>query len=217
MRVRVLIADDHQIMRQGLRSLIERETNMEVVAEARDGREAVKLAVETHPDVVIMDVAMPNLNGIEATRSIVENEPNTRVIALSMHADAQFIARMLEAGAAGYVLKDGAFEELTDAIRTVANGRRYLGPAVAHIVVDDYLEQLGSSEVSKAPQLTPREREVLAELADGKSTRETAAELDVSVKTIETHRHNIMEKLEIHSLAELTRYAVRHGLTGLGE
>jgi len=208
-RARIILADDHMIIRQGLRSLIERQQGMEVLAEADDGRQALELARSLRPNIVIMDISMPNLNGIEATRRIKAHEPAVKVIALSMHADSEFVARMLEAGASGYMLKDCAFEELATAIRTVLENRTYLSPAIDGLVRN---RPEDSTAISK---LTPREREVLQLIAEGRSTKRAAAELDVSVKTIETHRHNIMEKLDIHSVAELTKYAIRQGLTEL--
>jgi two-component system response regulator NreC len=214
MGLRILLVDDHQIVRQGLRTLLEKELDMEVVAEAGDGRAAVRLTREVSPQVVIMDVAMPDLNGIEATRQIVTEFPHVKVIALSMHADRRFVANMLKAGASGYLLKDAAFEELAQAIRTVAANRTYLSPAVSDIVVKDYLK--GPKEEATAfSLLTAREREVLQLLAEGKSTREIADCLYVSVKTVETHRQQIMSKLDIRSVAELTKYAIREGLSSL--
>jgi len=162
-----------------------------------------------------MDIGMPGLNGVEATRKIRESCPNVRVVALSMHMDKQYVARMLEAGASGYVTKDCAFEELADAVRTVTKGRTYLSPKIAGLVVEGYLRRLSGHETPSAPRLTPREREVLQLTAEGQSTKGIAFTLHVSVKTIETHRRNIMEKLNIHSIAELTKYAIQEGLTSL--
>lgn len=217
MKTRIIIADDHKIIREGLRSLIESETDMEVLAEAENGREAVDLAGRLHPDVVVMDIGMDNLNGVEATRLITEEMPGVKVIGLSMHADAQFVSRMLEAGASGYVLKDGAFEELVSGLRTVRDGRRYLSPGAADVIVEDWVEHLPAQDEPSAAELTPRERDVIELIATGKSTKETAKELGVSVKTIETHRHNIMHKLDLYSVAELTKYAIRRGLASLGD
>lgn len=215
MTIRVLVADDHKILREGLRSLLESQDDMEVVAEAEDGRTAVGLARELKPDVVVMDVAMPDLNGIEATRQIVADSPNVAVIGLSMHSDRRFVAGMLSAGAYGYLLKDCTFDELVEAIRSVVAGRRYLSPAVTGVVVDDYVRRLTKEESVPCSVLTAREREVLQLLAEGKSTKEMASQLHVSVKTIETHRQKIMEKLGLHSVAELTKYAIREGLVSL--
>src|SRR5687768_2276249 len=203
MVTKILLADDHQIVREGLKSLLNSHEDMEVVGEARDGRAAVQMAKELAPDVVIMDLGMPHLNGIEATRQITLREPEAKVVALSMHSDRRFMGEMLKAGAKGYLLKDGAFEELATAIRHVIANKVYLSPKIANVVVDDYV------------RLTPREREVLQLMAEGRATKEIAMDLKVSIKTVETHRRQIMEKLGIHSVAELTKYAIREGLTSL--
>ncbi len=213
MKTRIILADDHGIIRQGLRSLINRQQSMEVVAEAEDGRRAVQLAGELSPTVIVMDVSMPNLNGVEATRQILQANPDVKVIALSMHADREYIDRMLEAGACGYMLKDCAFEELTEAIRTVLAGRQFLSRRAADALAGG--PGLHRQPVAAAANLTPREREVLQLISEGKSTKDTATALGISVKTVETHRHNIMEKLAIHSVAELTKYAIRQGITDL--
>ena len=210
---RVLLADDHKILRQGLRTLLEQEEDIHVVGEADNGRASVKLASELAPDVVIMDVAMPDLNGIDATRRITESEPGTRVLALSMHSDGRYVKGMLQAGARGYILKDCAAEELTRAIRTVMAGQVYVSPGVTGAIVDDYVRQLSATD--KPATLTHREREVLQLLAEGASTANIAAELHLSVKTIETHRKRIMDKLSLRSIAELTKYAIREGITAL--
>jgi len=215
MSIRVLIADDHKIVREGLRSLLEKQPDMEVVAEAEDGRIALSLVQETLPNVVIMDVAMSNLNGIEATRQIMIKAPGTKVIALSMYSDRRFIMGMLNAGASGYLLKDCAFEELAEAIRTVATDRTYLSPAIVDIVVKNYIRQLEKANATVFSLLTPREREVLQLLAEGRTVKEIARHLSLSIKTIETYRHQIMHKVDIHSVAELTKYAIREGLTSL--
>lgn len=216
MNIRLVLADDHDMMREGLKSLLEKEPGMEIVGEARNGREVVDLAQKANAHVVIMDVAMPDLNGIEATRKIVSENPNTKVIALSGHAKKEFVREMLTAGASGYVLKKRAYEELVRAIQEVMNGKKYLAPDLARGVIDDYIEL--SASVSENPAfivLTPREREVLQQLTEGRTTKETASDLDVSVKTVETHRRNIMEKLDLHSVAELTKYAIREGVASL--
>ena len=215
MSIKILLADDHRLVRQGLRSLIEKGCGMEVVAEAENGREAVRLAREEEPDVIIMDIDMPDLNGMEATRQVIAVLPRVRVIALSMHSDKRFVRGMLEAGAAGFLLKDCAFEELDIAIRTVAANKPYLSPGISGVVIQDYLGRGASDKLSAPSLLTPREREVLQLYAEGGTTREIADRLCVSVKTVETHRQRIMEKLEIRSIAELTKYAVREGLTSL--
>ena len=215
MAIRVLIADDHQIMRDGLCNLLEKEGDLEVVGNADNGRTAVHLAETMSPDIVVMDIGMPDLNGIEATRQIHAQTPDVKVIALSMHADRRFVIGMLRAGATGYLLKDSAFEELTHAIRTVQSGHRYLSPVIADVVIHEYLSQVDEPSSSLSSELTPREREVLQLLAEGHSTKDIADALHVSRKTIETHRAQIMEKLDLHSIAELTKYAIREGLTAL--
>ena len=209
---RILIADDHRITRQGLRSLLEKESDMEVVAEAQDGRTAVELAKKLLPDVVIMDVSMPDLNGIEATRQIVSRCKGVKIIALSMHSDTLFVTEMLKGGVSGYLLKDCAFEELAGAIRSVISGKTYLSPSISGVVVNGYLNRVAGFAPSRSV-LTDREREVLQMIAEGKSTKQTALKLHISVKTVETHRRQIMNKLNIFSVAELTKYAIRKGIT----
>jgi DNA-binding NarL/FixJ family response regulator len=213
--MRILIADDHRIVREGLRSLLESQPDMKVVGEADNGRTAVEMAKELAPDIVVMDIGMPDLNGIEATRQVVNAQLPTKVIALSMHADRRFMSEMLKAGASGYLLKDGAFDELTVAIRSVAANKVYLSPRIADVVVEDYVRHLPKAEPSAFAALTPREREVLQLLAEGKATKQVAAVLHVSTKTVETHRRQLMEKLDLHSVAELTKYARREGLTSV--
>lgn len=215
MSIRVLLADDHKIFRDGLRTLIEKEAGMEVVAEAENGRKAVKLAEKLSPNVVIMDVSMPDLNGIEASRKIIAGTSNVKVIALSMHSDRRFVLGMLEAGASAYLLKDCAFAELVSAIRQVVAGNTYLSPKIADVVVKGYLNKVSDTSLSTRTILTSREREILQLLAEGLSAKEIAAHLNLSIKTIETHRRNVMEKLEIHTIAELTKYAIREGLVAL--
>jgi len=215
MSVRILLADDHGIIRQGLHSLLEKQPDMEVVAEAEDGRRALDLVQELLPDIVIMDVTMPNLNGVDATRQIVDRFPKVKVIALSIHSNRRFVADMLKAGASGYILKECLFDELVRAIRTVTTDSIYLSPRITSIVIDDYVNIMPDDEVSISSVLTDREREVLQLLAEGKSTKQIALALHVSTKTIEANRRQIMEKLDIHSVAELTKYAVREGLTSL--
>lgn len=213
MGLNILLVDDHQIVRNGLRALIEQQPDMRVVAEAGDGRTAVRLACELSPDVVVMDIGMPDLNGIEATRQVVSALPGVRVIALSMHSDRRFVAEMLRAGASGYLLKDCAFEELIHALQTVAGDQTYLSPGIASVVVEDYVRHVRTD--ADASDLTPREREALQLLAEGRSTKQIASRLHVSEKTVETHRQNLMEKLNLRSIAELTKYAIRAGLTSL--
>lgn len=215
MNIKIVLADDHKIVRDGLRSLIEQESDMEIVAEVEDGREAIKAIGETSPDVVIMDVAMPNLNGVDATRRITSEYPSVKVIALSMHSDKRFVAEMLKAGSRGYLVKDCAFEELVRAIRTTATGATYLSPSITGVIMGDYVRQLSGEQTYKSDVLSPREREVLQLIAEGNTTKEVASCLHVSVKTIETHRQHIMKKLHLRSIAELTKYAIREGLTAL--
>ncbi len=218
MTIRILIADDHKIVCDGLRALLEAEPEMEIVAQAANGREAVKLAQKLKPDMVIMDVAMPELNGPEAVRQILAERPRMKVIALSMHADRRYVTGMLSAGASAYILKHCAFEELVRAIHTVRSGQFYLSPAIAGIVVNELAQAKAAR--SRAPRsdskaLTAREREVLQLIAEGHSARDIGQRLHLSVKTIETHRRQMMQKLDIHSVADLTKFAIREGLTSL--
>ena len=202
-------------MREGLRSLLESEPDMEVVAEAKNGRETIQLARELSPEVVIMDVKMPDLNGIEATRQIVSELSGVKVVALSMHHHEQFVVGMFRAGAVGYLLKDSSIDELTRAVRVVAEGKVYLSPGIASIVIKDYAREPTDPDYSKSTLLTAREREVLQLLAEGKTVKEIAYMLHVSIKTVETHRRKLMTKLGVKSIAELTKHAIRMGLTSL--
>jgi DNA-binding NarL/FixJ family response regulator len=213
MSIKVLIADDHQIMREGLRALLEKEIDIQVLGEAEDGRSIQRMARELHPDVIIMDVAMPDLNGIEATRQIVAELPGVKIIALSMHDDRRFVLNMLKAGAAGYMLKDCAFKDLAKAIRVVMSHKTFLSPEVADIVVKDYLSTTQPAGSTVFSLLSPREREVLQLIAEGKTSALIGESLHISIKTVETHRQQIMVKLKIKSIAELTKYAIREGLT----
>ncbi len=214
--MRILIADDHGIVRDGLRVLIERQLDMEVVGEAEDGQIAVQLAEELLPDVVVMDITMPNLNGIEATRQIIEKMPSIKVIALSIHSDHHFVVDMLKAGASGYVLKTCLSDDFIRAIRTVMTADEiYLSPRIASIVVDDYVNAVPAEAASISSVLTDRERKVTQLLSEGKSTKEIALQLHVSPKTVDANRRQIMNKLNIHNVAKLTKYAVQHGLTSL--
>jgi DNA-binding NarL/FixJ family response regulator len=215
MNIRIIIADDHQIVRQGLRTLLEREPDMQVVAEAEDGRRAVLLAREMIPHVMVMDVEMPELNGIEATMQILTEFPQIKIIALSMYSDRRFVTNMLKAGAGGYLLKDCAFEELTQAIRLAMTNRIYLSPGVADVVIKDYVNHAPAPTRSVFSVLSTREREVLQLLSEGKRTSQIAELLHISIKTVETHRQQIMHKLGMRSVAELTKYAIREGLTSL--
>jgi two-component system response regulator NreC len=202
-------------MREGLRTLIEKQPDMEVVAEGENGRMAVQLARKLFPDVVVMDIGMPDLNGIEATRQILANNPKVKVIALSMHSAKRFVVEMLKAGSSGYLLKDCAFEELALAIHTVIANKVYVSPSINELMIKEYVHNLSKTEFSHTSLLTPREREVLQLLAEGKTTKQIALSLNVSVKTIETYRKQIMHKLNLHSVAELTKYAIREGITSL--
>jgi DNA-binding NarL/FixJ family response regulator len=213
--VKILIADDHKIMRDGLRSLIEKQPGMEVVAEAENGRTAVKLTRKVKPDGIVRDMNMPDLNGIDATRQIVSESSGTKVVAFSMHTDQQFVTGALKAGVSGYLQKDSAFEELSQAIRTVVANQTYLSPRIAGEVVKGYVEKLVTGESGDPSLLTDREREVVQLYAEGHTTKQIADRLNLSVKTVETHRRKIMEKLKITSIAELTKFAIREGLTSL--
>lgn len=213
--MKILLCDDHKLLCDGLRALLTKEPDMQVVAEAHDGRTALRLAREHAPDVVIMDAVMPDLNGIDATRQLRVELPRTRVVALSMHTDRRYVAGMLAAGASAYVVKDCAFDELVHAVRLVHQGSSYLSPSIAGIVIDHFVQRSSPAQPTAPAALSPREREVLQLLAEGHSSKTAAAKLHVSTKTVETHRRNIMQKLELDSLAELTKYAVREGLTSL--
>ena len=214
--MRILLVDDHEMFREGLRAMLEQQTDLEVVGEAGNGREAVDLVAKTQPDIVVMDIAMPDLNGIDAARQIVRGREGVKVVALSMHADKRFVSGMFQAGASGYLLKKGAARELIEAIRQVADNQIYLSPKVAGAVIEDDVQHLGTSPSAAGnATLTAREREVLQLIVEGKTTPDIAAALNVSEKTIGTHRQHIMEKLDIHNVAELTKFAIREGLTFL--
>lgn len=213
MNVRILIVDDHQIIRDGLRALLEGQKGYQVVGEASDGRSALSLADENPADVCIMDVTMPGLNGVDATAQLATQHPELKIIGLSMHSDPHTVARMLDAGAAGYVPKDSAFEEITQAVKSVMQNDYYLGAGLASEVIR---HDHGPNAVRTGKRrLTPREREVLQLIAEGCKTTHIAQTLGVSVKTVESHRKNIMRKLDLHTVAQLTKYALREGLTTL--
>ncbi len=217
MVTKVLLADDHKIIREGLRHLLNHEPGIEVVGEAGNGHDAVRLTDEVKPDVVIMDIGMPQLNGIEATRQIKSKHNDIKVVALSVHADHRYITKTLAAGATGYLLKDSAVEDVVAAIHAVMSDKSYLSAQIVDAVVTDYVGQVSNAHTAPAPKLTAREREVLQLLAEGHSTREIADVINVSSKTVDTHRRNIMIKLDIQSIAELTKYALREGLVSLNQ
>jgi two-component system response regulator NreC len=212
-KIRILLADDHTLMRGGLRLLIEQHADLSVVGEAEDGRQAVALAASLKPDVAVLDIGMPNLNGIEAAKQITESDSGTAVVVLSMHRDETYILRALKAGVRGYLLKDSAESDLVRAIRAVAERKSFFSPAVSKVLLEDYMRKLKRTGAEDSYDLlTPREREVLQLVAEGKSNKEVATILNLSVYTVETHRSNIMEKLKLKSLPELILYAVRKGI-----
>lgn len=208
-KIRILLADDHTILREGIRALLEDEPDMEVVQEAEDGRQAVQLACRLQPDVVLMDIAMPLLNGLEATRQIKCRCPGIHVLILTMHENEEYIRQVLAAGAMGYVLKDAAARELLDAIRAVRRGEAVLSPAITRLVIEDYLRWADVQPQEIADGLTPREREVLQLVAEGYTNREIAEILCISIKTVQTHRSNLMQKLDLHDRGELIKYAIQ--------
>ena len=212
-KVRILLADDHTVMRAGLRALLERQPNLEVVGEAENGRKTVELASSHVPDVVVMDIAMPNLNGVEATRRMVSKQPTISVVILSMYSDESYVMRALEAGARAYLLKDSAVTDLIRAIEAVSQGKSFFSPKISRILAEEYVHALKQKGVADSYELlTPREREILQLLAEGKTNKEVATSLNISVYTAETHRGNILQKLNLHSSAELVLYAVRKGI-----
>ncbi|HPC97113.1 MAG TPA: response regulator transcription factor [Sedimentisphaerales bacterium] len=213
MSIRIIVADDHTIVRHGLTKLLQQERDVEVIAQAQNGHATLDLARELSPDVIVMDVGMPDLNGIDATQQILRENPNIKVLALSMHAGKKFVMAMLKAGASGYLLKDCALEELTTALQTVISGRIYLSPAITDIVVDSYVRQPAEAEPSAFSLLSQREREVLQLMAEGNTTKQIALRLHISPKTVEGHRLRLMSKLNIDNIAQLTKYAIQEGLT----
>jgi two-component system, NarL family, response regulator NreC len=210
--LRILLADDHTVVRQGLRKVLEEQPDWHVVAEAGDGREAVRLAEQHKPDVAVVDAAMPLLNGIEATRQIAKRLPDTRILILSMHADEAYIARALEAGATGYLLKDSADVNLLQAVSAVSQGKSFFSPSIERLVLDDFMRLRGEGSIDRYASLSDREREVFQLIAEGKVNKEIAGVLSISLSTVETHRAHIMEKLDLHSAAEIVLYAVRRGI-----
>ena len=215
MSLKVILAEDHNIVREGLRHLLNKEPNIEVVGEAKDGRDAVRMCEELSPDLIIIDVLMPGLNGVEATRQIITKNPKIKVIALSMYSDKRFILSMMRAGASGYLIKECAFDELVQAVWTVSKNRTFFSPNVRDTVIEDYISRLQKDKMVDSSILTAREREVLQLLAEGKNMREIASILNISVKTVETHRRKIMDELDIHTIAGITKYAIREGLSSL--
>ena len=216
MKIRVLLVDDHRLFRSGVRAMLKDAARYDIVGEASNGREAVELAEKLLPDLILMDIAMPMLNGIEATRQISRKAPGARILIISMHSDPAYVQQALSAGAAGFVLKDAAFVEMLTAIETVTAGRTYLPPSLAEPIMVNYLRGArGEISATAVDKLTPREREVLQLIGEGKANAEVAKLLFLSVRTVETHRQNIMEKLDVHTISGLTRFAIRHGLCTL--
>ncbi len=212
-QIRILLADDHTIIRSGLRLLLEQQPDFKVVAEAGDGREAVELATKHHPEIAVLDIGMPQLNGIEATQQIVSREPRTRVVILSMHSDEGYVLRALKAGAHAYILKNSAEADLIRAIRAVSDGKSFFSPVISKMLLEDYIRQIRDKQVEDSYDLlSPREREILQLLAEGRTNKEVANLLKLSLYTVETHRGNILEKLNLHGVPELILYAVRKGI-----
>jgi DNA-binding NarL/FixJ family response regulator len=207
-KIRILLADDHAVVRQGFKMILAAQPDMEIVGEAGNGREALDLAGQLQPDVIVMDVAMPELNGIEATRRVADLSPRSRVLALSMHKDSVYVREILRAGARGYLLKDSISSDLLAAVRAIARGEGYLSPGVSDAVLNDYRRHV----TDPIDLLTSREREVLQMIAEGKTNKEIATVLNLSVYTVDAHRGRIMEKLNVHSVTDLVRFAVRSGL-----
>jgi DNA-binding NarL/FixJ family response regulator len=210
--IRIVLADDHAIVRHGLSRSFQSETDIDVVGQARDGHTTVEIVRELSPDIVVMDIGMPDLNGVEATRQIVKEMSRVKIIGLSMHSGDKYVREMFRAGASGYLLKDCPFEELVDAIKTVADGKTYVSPSIGEMVVKDYISKDGEQE-SAFSVLSQREREVLQLLVEGKTTKQAAKRLHISPKTVEAHRLRIMNKLDIDNVAQLTKYAIQEGLT----
>jgi two-component system response regulator NreC len=213
MAIRILLADDHAIVRHGLSRSIQQEDDMEVVGQAENGLATIRLVKELSPDIVVMDISMPDINGMDATREIVRDFPEVKIIALSMHSAKKFVREMFKAGASGYLLKDCEFDELANAIRTVNSGKSYLSPEITDVVVDSYVRTSTEDESSVFSDLTKRERQVLQLMAEGKTTKQIGLKLHISPKTVEAHRLRVMEKLNIDNVAQLTKYAIQEGLT----
>ncbi|MEW6584690.1 MAG: response regulator transcription factor [Nitrospirota bacterium] len=215
MKIRVLVVDDHRIFREGLVALLKTKPGIDIVGESEGGRQAIKMVHELLPDVVIMDIAMPDMNGIETTEKILKTDPGVKIIGLTMHSDIRYVTGMLRAGASGFLLKDCSSDELVEAIRAVKEGKKYLSRWVSENLVRDYVDSLTGHKPLALSALSAREKEVLQFIAEGKTTKQIAARLGVSLKTVETHRMKIMEKLGVKSIAELVKYAIREGLTPL--
>ncbi len=215
MKPSIVLADDHQIFREGIKSMIHKKNCGEVIAEAANGKHALQLVCEFNPSIVIMDVSMPDMNGIEATKHILKERPHTKVIALSMHSDKQKVLEMISAGAMGYLLKDCSFNDIEHAIDAVLFGKTYISPTIGGDILRESIEQLKANNQQLKSPLTTAEREILQLIAEGNSNKEIAELLSASVKTIETHRQHLMDKLNLHTIAELTKYAVREGITSL--
>jgi len=213
MAIKILLADDHAIVRHGLAESMMKEEDMEVVGQAKNGLSAIDMVREKTPDVVVMDISMPDINGMDATREILRDFPKVKVIALSMHSAKKFVREMFKAGACGYLLKDCEFDELANAIRTVMKGKSYISPEITDVVVDSYVRTSTEDKSSVFSDLTKREREVLQLLAEGKTTKQIGLKLHISPKTVEAHRLRVMEKLDIDNVAQLTKYAIQEGLT----
>lgn len=213
MTLRILVVDDHEIMREGMCALLRKHPDLEVVGQAAEGRTAMEMAKELRPDVVIMDVNMPNLNGIEATRQIISSNPNIKILALSAHSDGISVAKMIKAGAKGYMLKESAFIELIDGLNAIREDRTYLCSKISYLMFTEYVNMLTESEEADPFNLTQREREILQLVAEGHSSKSISKTLHLSSKTVDSHREKIMKKLNIHNIADLTKYAIRERLT----
>jgi DNA-binding NarL/FixJ family response regulator len=215
-KIRLLVADDHKIFRQGIKKLLEDESDLQVVGEASDGRDAVKKATELKPDVILMDIAMANLNGLEATRQIKKQLPSAKVIMVTMHKNEEYVLQSFQAGASGFILKEGAVEELVSAIRSIHSDKSFLSPSISKTLIDAYMRKMETGKTETPfDLLTDREREVLQLIAEGYTNREVAKSLFISVKTVEAHRAHIMQKLNIHDIAKLVKYAIQKGLVDL--
>lgn len=213
--IKLILADDHKLMREGIKSLLEKHADLQIVGEAENGLDIIKLANEAVPDIIIMDISMPNLNGIEASRQIRAEHPEIKIIILTMHTDRRFIAEVIKAGCMGYLIKDCAFDELVNAIHSVMNGKMYISNSLSGIMVKEYIDKIYFEEVNMLARLTEKERIVLRLIAEGKNVKEAAIELGVSTKTVETHRNNILKKLDLSSVTELVKFAIKEGIINL--